>query len=522
MCGKHFIFTTKWNKMDYIQKNNRLEQYMKSRYSKVVTSVFWGIEGHPVEIETQILGGLPYHIIVGLPSTVIKESKERVKAAIKSIGVKFPDEKIVQNMYPANLKKEGSHLDLPIAVGIFLSQCDEIRKKWDRFGFIGELSLDGKIQPVQGILSLVDGLRAHGIRHLIIPYDNLAEAQFIEGISLYPYKWLGDLFDHLKNGRVVKAEYEISHAYSTKVYDIDYSEVMGQDLAIRALQVAVTGFHNVLIIGPPGCGKSMIAERLRTIMPEMSLAEQIEITKIYGISNGEQPKGILTERPFRAPHHTISRIGLVGGGNQISPGEISRAHRGILYLDEIGEFRSDAIESLREPLSNKWVNLSKSGRALTFPSDFMLVATMNPCPCGHYLSDSDRCTCSHQEVQRYLGKLSWPILDRFDMLIYMNRVTIDDRLDQMKIRTKSSKIIREEIVSAINKRGDLNDVLSPDAEALILKYHKTGKLSMRGYEKLVKLARTIAALEGTVNISSRHVLEAVRYHTGIQIDRFYK
>ncbi|MCA0384196.1 MAG: YifB family Mg chelatase-like AAA ATPase [Firmicutes bacterium] len=505
---------------------------MKSRYSKVMTSVFWGIEGHPVEIETQILGGLPYHTIVGLPSTVIKESKERVKAAIKSIGMKFPDEKIVQNMYPANLKKEGSHLDLPIAVGIFLSQCEALSKHWECYGFIGELSLDGKIQPVQGILSLVDGLKAHGIRHLIIPYENLPEAQYIEGITLYPYKSLGELFDHLKRGKVVNTEVSIAPFHFEKAYDIDFSEVWGQDLAIRALQVAVTGFHNVLIIGPPGCGKSMIAERMKTIMPEMSLAEQIEITKIYGISNGEQPKGILTERPFRAPHHTISRIGLVGGGNQISPGEISRAHRGILYLDEIGEFRSDAIESLREPLSNKMVNLSKGGRALTFPSDFMLVATMNPCPCGHYLSDSERCTCSHLDVQRYFGKLSWPILDRFDMLIYMNRVTIDDPLEQMKGRTKSSKRIREEIISAINKRSTINDEISPDeispdeispdAEALILKYHQSGKLSMRGYEKLVKLARTIAALEGVVNISSRHVLEAVRYHTGIQIDRFFK
>lgn len=501
-------------------------------YSKIITSVNWGIEGQVVEIETKILRGLPYHVIVGLPSTIIKESKERVKAALKTSGVKFPDDRIIQNLFPANIKKEGSQLDLPIAMGIFCCLSDIEPERLSDIAFLGELSLDGKIQPVQGILSQIDGLKQQGIRRVVIPVGNVKEAQFITDITFYPYHDLKQLFEDFVNGElksnVATKDVGGNEAHSINAYDMDLSQVVGQNAAIRAIEIAVTGFHNILIIGPPGCGKSMLAERLTTIMPPMTLEEKIEVTKIYGISDGDHINGLMHLRPFRAPHHTISRIGLVGGGAAILPGEISKAHNGILYLDEIGEFKGDAIEALREPLSSGRVNLTKGGRSLTFPSHFMMVATMNPCPCGHYLSKEENCTCSHNEIKRYFGKLSWPILDRLDMTIYMERV------DDLKMAFKpqngvydSARASASIIKATAFRRERLRETkatvgLSKEAENLLIKYHERGKLSMRAYEKLVGISRTIADLDGSMQIMKNHILEAFTYQTSIQVKRFYE
>jgi len=504
-------------------------------YSKIITSVNWGIEGQIVEIETKILRGLPCHVIVGLPSTIIKESKERVKAALKTSGVKFPEDRIIQNLFPANIKKEGSQLDLPIAMGIFCCLSSVTANRLEGIAFLGELSLDGKIQPVQGILSQIDGLKQQGIKRIVIPCGNSEEAQFLDGVVFYPYRDLKALCDDFLSDelkRISEGIIDTNHKSQPMVdARLDLSQIMGQNAAIRAVEIAVTGFHNLLIIGPPGCGKSMLAERLITIMPPMTLEEKIEVTKLYGISDGENINGLMHHRPFRAPHHTISRIGLVGGGVAILPGEISKAHNGILYLDEVGEFKSDAIDALREPLSSGYVNLTKGGRSLTFPSNFMLVATMNPCPCGHYLSKDENCTCTHNEIKRYFGKLSWPIIDRLDMTIYMERV---DDLKQV-LNTKSSLYgsvnTRDKITKAIafrqkrlshdrSRQGSNND-LSKEAEDLLIKYHERGKLSMRAYKKLIGISRTIADLDGDLHISKKHILEAFTYQTSMQIKRFF-
>ncbi len=496
-------------------------------YSKIITSVNWGIEGHIVEIETKILRGLPYHVIVGLPSTIIKESKERVKAALKSSGVKFPEDRIIQNLFPANIKKEGSQLDLPIAIGIFCCLSNIASDTLKSIAFLGELSLEGKIKPVQGILSQIDGLKQKGIKYMVIPFENINEAQFITDVIFYPYYDLQHLFEDLLKGELKAINVtnkNNNHDYLEEfAYDIDLSQVVGQNAAIRAIEIAVAGFHNLLIIGPPGCGKSMLAERLITIMPPMTLEEKIEVTKIYGISENENFNGLIHRRPFRAPHHTISRIGMVGGGATILPGEISKAHNGILYLDEIGEFKSDAIEAMREPLSSGHVNLTKGGRSLTYPSNFMMVATMNPCPCGHYLSKEDKCTCSHSEIKRYFGKLSWPILDRLDMTIYMERVDDLKKVLRPGNVVYDSAQMRDSISKAVAfKRTREGDGLSNEAQSLLIKYHERGKLSMRAYEKLVGISRTIADLDNSDQIMKKHILEAFTYQTSMQIKRFFE
>jgi len=509
-------------------------------YSKIITSVNWGIDGQVVEIETKILRGLPYHVIVGLPSMIIKESKERVKAALKTSGVKFPEDRIVQNLYPANIKKEGSQLDLPIAMGIFSCLSNIASELLNNIAFLGELSLEGKIQPVQGILSQIDGLKQHGIKRIVIPKGNVKEAQFVTDIKFYPYADLKQLFSDLLNGDLIGLEatrIEKNHEVFEKfTNDLDLSQLIGQNAAIRAIEIAVAGFHNILIIGPPGCGKSMLAERLTTIMPSMTLDEKIEVTKIYGISDGENVNGLMHNRPFRAPHHTISRIGLVGGGVTILPGEISKAHNGILYLDEIGEFKGDAIEALREPLSSGCINLTKGGRSLTFPSNFMMVATMNPCPCGNYLSKDDNCTCSHSEIKRYFGKLSWPILDRLDMTIYMERVgNLKKALSSENIVYDSERMrasISKAVVFRQNRLSDSRQAssskhrpssdLSIEAENMLIKYHERGKLSMRAYEKLINISRTIADLDGSIEIMKKHILEAFTYQTSLQVKRFFE
>lgn len=493
-------------------------------YSKIMTAVNWGIEGKLVEIETNIYSGLPNHIIVGLPSTIIKESKERVKSALKATGFRFPNDRIVQNLYPANLKKEGTQMDLPIAMGIICSALSAGNAIFEHFGFLGELSLDGKIQPVNGVLSLVEGLKHSGIQDVVIPEDNFSEAGHIESVKLYPYGDLTTLITDLLRGQLT-----IRHPSSTltvvqSYYKEDMGEIVGQNAAIRAAQIAAAGFHNLLIIGPPGCGKSMLAERLRTIMAPMDMSQKIEVTKVYGISNEAFSGGLIADRPFRMPHHTVTRIGLVGG---VLPGEISKAHHGVLYLDELGEFKADAVDALREPLSSGSIHLTKSGKSLTYPAKFMLVATMNPCPCGHFMSRDNQCTCSHSEIKRYFSRISWPILDRLDMTIYMDRVENLRSVIEAKKEKLTSIKLRESVEAAQRFRKEQVDIqqsvkLSGEGEATILKYHERGKLSMRSYEKLLQVSRTIADLDRCEAIEKRHILEAYTYQTSNQIKRFFE
>ncbi|GAB6109245.1 YifB family Mg chelatase-like AAA ATPase [Fusibacter bizertensis] len=510
-------------------------------YSKIHASVIWGIEGQPVEIETNILRGLPNHVIVGLPSTIVKEAKERIKSALKSSGIKYPDDRIIQNLYPANLKKDGSHLDLAMAMGIYACTSQNGYKTIRSIAFLGELTLEGGILPIQGILSLLEGLKSSGVKQVVVPDENFSEASYVLGIDIFPYKTLLDLIKDIESNALKTKNVDVSILPKSKVFDIDFSEIIGQQQAIRAVEIAMTGFHNLLIIGPPGCGKSMIAQRIETILPPITLKEKIEITKIYSISEGTIQHGLIHNRPFRAPHHTISRIGLVGGGTAILPGEISKAHLGILYLDEIGEFKSDAIEALREPLSNGTVNITRGGRSINYPSKFTLIATMNPCPCGHYLSKDTTCTCSHTEIKKYMGKLSGPILDRIDMTLFMDRVTTDE-IHYLHNENILSDIIRERVREGIAFRearksrrsinSDFNNhkkafgesiiqELDQEAKAIATKYHSKGRLSMRSLGKLVGIARTIADLEKCNLIEKKHLLEAYTYLTSQQMSNFF-
>lgn len=496
-------------------------------FSKVNTAVNWGIEGQLVEIETVILRGLPNHIIVGLPSTIVKESKERVKAALKTTTTGFPDDRIIQNLYPADVKKEGTQMDLAIAMGIYNSLLPYAPMDLDAFGFLGELSLEGKIQPIQGILSLLDGLKKVGIKHAVIPMDNYLEASYLSDVVLYPYEGLAQLLMDYSRGLLIPAPMKESLEHKTRAYEVDFNELIGQEHAMRAAQIAIAGGHNLLIVGPPGCGKSMLAQRMQTIMPSMTLEEKIEITKIYGVSQGEAPNGLIHTRPFRAPHHTISRVGLVGGGSPIRPGEVSKAHKGILYLDEVGEFKSDVIDTLREPLSNKNVNITKNGRSLEMPSDFLLVATMNPCPCGNYLSKDLVCICSQKDIKRYFGRLSWPMLDRIDMTIYMNRVEDLDFHTRSGHSNLDSRSLFESVEEArefsdnLQKSGVNSSELNETVHMLIKRIHNKEKLSMRSYHKLLNLSRTIANLDSSESIKREHVLEAMTYLTAIQVKRFF-
>lgn len=505
-------------------------------YSKINTAVSWGIEGLGIKIETHILRGMPNYILVGLPSTIIKESKERVRSAIKSIGVKFSDDRIVQNLYPADLKKEGSHLDLPLAIGILACTETLNHSDYESFGFIGELALNGDIQPISNVLSLIEGIVASGIKKIVLPFDNRIEARFIDDVEIYPYSSLQELVSDLSSdGLKVEKNRENNDFINSKTEacegNINYSEVLGQGHALRAMEIAMVGRHNLLLIGPPGCGKSMIAERIQSVLPPLTLQERIELIKIYGVAAGEV-KGMVNKRPFRSPHHSISKIGLVGGGMKVLPGEISKAHHGVLYLDEMGEFKKDAIESLREPMSSGKVQLSRGGRSLEYPSKFMLIGTMNPCPCGHFLSKSGLCNCSVSSIKSYMGKLSWPILDRIDMTVLMDRVDLSVDLKKgissdyiykkIKVATEfqvDRTLLMKENHNVNNALG--GELLNPESLGIIRRYEQKSNLSMRSVIKLVKIARSIADLEQTFEIDKKHILEAYTFLSAQVLKKFF-
>ncbi|GAU78785.1 YifB family Mg chelatase-like AAA ATPase [Fusibacter sp. 3D3] len=494
--------------------------------SKIMTSVLFGIEGIPIEIETFISRGLPQYNIVGLPNQVIRESKERVRSAIKNSGFKFPNDRITQNMSPANIKKEGAHLDLAIAMGILVAhEALEI----ENYAFLGELSLEGYLKPVKGTLSLIEGLKQSGYHRIVCPTENYEEARHIEGVALYPYAHLKTLYQDIQSGCLKEKTVLKKQTLDEVHYGIDFEDVVGQEMALRAVQIAAAGFFNVLMVGPPGCGKTLIAERIMTILPKLNLIQQIELTKIYSLSDEAKTFELKKLRPVRSPHHSITRPALVGGGSKLEPGEVSKAHHGILILDELPEFRKEVIEALREPMTNGKIQISRNQKFAEFPATFMLVATMNPCQCGFHLSSNQQCQCNIYDIKRYLGKLSGPILDRFDMHLYLDRVSIDS-----KIR-KSSKVLKAEIEKAFKFQEDRNQFkpnalltkkeieqycnLSEEAQRKLIQYYKTGKISMRQYDKLLKIGRTIADLETSELIELKHLHEALMYQDSERLKR---
>lgn len=505
-------------------------------FAKGLSSAIVGLDGVLVEVETDILNGLPAFTIVGLPDKAVEESKERVRSALKNTGADIPPKRITVNLAPGDLPKEGPSFDLPIAISMLLAS-EQLKTDLSKSIFLGELSLDGSLRHTKGVLPMVLLAVEKKLENVFIPYENSWEASIVEGVHIFPARSLKDVYLHLTGNRLLEELKYVpfEEIEDEELYEFDLNDIKGQEFVKRAVEVAVSGGHNILLKGPPGAGKTLLARTIPSILPSLTFDEAIEVTKIYSISGLLSSSSIVKKRPFRSPHHTTSHIGLIGGSANPKPGEVSLAHRGVLFLDEFPEYPRHVLEAMRQPMEDGHVVISRARERVKFPSRFMLIAAANPCPCGYFGDKTRTCSCTSLQILKYQKRVSGPLLDRIDIhidvpAVDVKKITADDdisaensktvrnrvekaRKRQLK-RFKEKKIITNSEMSAREIKNLLQ--IEEDAKNILKEAVTKLSLSARSYHKVIKVAATIADLANSENIKSEHVLEALQYRPKTQ------
>lgn len=498
--------------------------------AKIKSFALNGLTGIPVEVEVDAGNGLPAFDLVGLADTAVKEARDRVRAAIKNSGRSVPARKITANFAPADVKKEGSSFDLPLAIGVLVC-TGQLLNDGNGAVFLGELSLDGTLRRINGVLPILISAKEKGFTKFVIPYDNRAEASYVSGTETYAAKNLKEVIDHLSGlsplEKIENRDYSV--ASDNRAYDADLSLVKGQKTAKRALEIAVSGGHNVLFVGAPGTGKSMLAKCIPTIMPDMTFEEALETTKIHSVAGVlSDEEGIVVKRPFRSPHHTASTVSLTGGGSKVKPGEISLAHNGVLFLDEMPEYSRSSLEALRQPLEDGYITVSRAAGAVRYPANFILCGSMNPCPCGNFGSENKVCTCSPAQIAKYKAKISGPLLDRIDVQVQVDEVKYTELSSDEKSETSETVRLRVNRTRQIQRERFKNEnvktnadmgerqmaeycVLSRECEQILKAAYDSLHLSPRARSRIIKVARTIADMSLSENIRPEHILEAISY-----------